>query len=500
MEISQKFEKAIKSIGPLGKGLSKLLPEIEGLERELNLRQRKIDELTAVNRLAPFIARIESQKDVDEVLKRLLKVAIKLSHAGRGLIILIDDAAEDGFSIRASASVEEEGTGEDIVFSRSLIKQILQRGEHIVTTNVKQDERFESGESLLATNIRSVMATPIKHQDDIIGALYVDSHLSEYAFNKDDLEIFNTFANHAAVVLTLATSLSIQRELQQELVENLEKRVKKRTAQLEKANKEILSLNEMLKEENLRMGAELKVAQRLQKMILPTEQELLQVKELDIAGYMDVVDEVGGDYYDVLQHGNKVKLGIGDVTGHGLESGVLMLMTQAAVRTLLNNGEEDPVRFLEALNHTIFDNVERMKTDKNLTLSLIDYEKGVMKVYGQHEEIILVRGDGEIELIDTMDLGLPVGLSDDISQFVAQKDIYLEPNDGIVIYTDGITEAENMSGEQYGLEKLCDIVKQNWHESADNIKNFVVEDVYSHIGEQVQYDDITLLVAKRKPV
>ncbi len=498
MEISQKFDKAIKSIGPLGKGLSKLLPEVEGLERELNLRQRQLDELNAVNQLAPFIARIESQKDVDEVLERLLKVAIQLSYAGRGLIILIDNDAEDGFSIRASASVETEDTNEEIIFSRSLIKQILQRGEYIVTTNVKQDDRFESGESLLATNIRSVMATPIRHQDDVIGALYVDSHLSEYAFNKDDLEIFNSFANHAAVVLTLATSLRIQRELQQELVDKLEERVRERTAQLAKANEEILSLNEMLKEENLRMGAELKVAQRLQKMILPTEQELQQVKELDIAGYMDVVDEVGGDYYDVMQHNGRVRIGIGDVTGHGLESGVVMLMNQAAVRALWKNDEKDPVSFIDALNSTIFDNVERMKADRNLTLSLIDYEKGNIKLYGQHEEVIVVRSKGEIELVDTTDLGLPVGLDSDITKFVAQKNIHLEANDGIVLYTDGVTEAANLVGEQYGLKRLCAIISQNWNKPAEEVKSLVVEDVYSYMGEQVQYDDITLLVVKRK--
>jgi len=106
---------------------------------------------------------------------------------------------------------------------------------------------------------------------------------------------------------------------------------------------------QQLRAENMRMSAELSVTRRLQQMVLPTNQELKAVAGLDIAGFMEPTDEIGGDYYDVLQHDGRILFGIGDVTGHGLESGVLMLMAQTAVRTLLENGETDPVRFLNTL-------------------------------------------------------------------------------------------------------------------------------------------------------
>src|SRR5262249_23888414 len=111
----------------------------------------------------------------------------------------------------------------------------------------------------------------------------------------------------------------------------LEQRVAERTAELAAANAEITALNAQLQAENLRLGAELEVARRLQKMVLPTATELQAIDELDIAGYMEPAAEVGGDYYDVLSHNGHIKIGIGDVTGHGLESGVLMLMAQTAV-------------------------------------------------------------------------------------------------------------------------------------------------------------------------
>ncbi len=170
--------------------------------------------------------------------------------------------------------------------------------------------------------------------------------------------------------------------------------------------------------ENARMGAELDISRQLQMMALPSVEELNGVEGLDIAAFMDPADEVGGDYYDVLQYNGNIKVSIGDVTGHGLESGVLMLMTQSSVRTLLNSGETNPTRFLSILNRTIYDNVQRMQIDKNLTLSMLDYHKGHLRLSGQHEEMILVREGGKIELIDTIDLGFPIFLEDNIAHFI----------------------------------------------------------------------------------
>jgi len=132
--------------------------------------------------------------------------------------------------------------------------------------------------------------------------------------------------------------------------------------QLTEANQEIIGLNARLKAENLRMSAELEITKRLQQMILPKPKELESIEGLEIAGFMEPADEVGGDYYDVLQLDGKVKIGIGDVTGHGLESGMLMLMTQTAIRTLQESNQTDPVKFLDILNRTIYRNVERMNS------------------------------------------------------------------------------------------------------------------------------------------
>lgn len=103
------------------------------------------------------------------------------------------------------------------------------------------------------------------------------------------------------------------------------------------AHRELQRLSEKLKEDNLRLSAEVEVARQLQQMLLPTVQELDQIRELDIACFMLPANEVGGDYYDVLRYGDRTLIAIGDVTGHGLQSGVVMLMAQVGASA---NGQQ----------------------------------------------------------------------------------------------------------------------------------------------------------------
>ena len=175
-----------------------------------------------------------------------------------------------------------------------------------------------------------------------------------------------------------------------------------------------------------------------------------------------------------------------------------MLMVQTAIRTLIEHNETNPKCLFEVLNRTIGKNVQRLDSDKNVSLSLIDYQDGILRISGQHEEVLIVRTNGEIERIDTVDLGFPLGLVESIEDFVFEAKIPLAQNEVVVLYTDGITEAENVRGEHYGLEQLCNVVKRNWQQSARDIRQMVIQDLRSHIGAEQVYDDITLVVLKRR--
>lgn len=280
--------------------------------------------------------------------------------------------------------------------------------------------------------------------------------------------------------------------------ENLEGLVAERTSELGKANEEITALNARLKSENLRLGAELDVARHIQMMVLPKAVELGAIPRIEIAGYMEPADEVGGDYYDVLQDGDRVKVGIGDVTGHGLESGVLMLMVQSVARALQEKGGDDPKEFLEVLNRAIYKNIERTRTDKHLSLAFLDYEDKRVTLSGQHEEVIVVRGEGEVERFDTIDLGFPIGLESDIGAFIGTRDFSFDSGDVIVLHTDGVTEAEGPDGVLFGFDRLCESAKRHRNGSADDIKNGIIADLMAHIGTQKIHDDITLVVMRHR--
>jgi serine phosphatase RsbU (regulator of sigma subunit) len=327
----------------------------------------------------------------------------------------------------------------------------------------------------LLPETHSEMALPLISREGAIGALSVQS-TQRAAFGEAEIAVFETLAGQLANAIATVRSY----------------------AQVARSYEEIRVLGERLKDENLRLGAELAVTQRLQQMLLPTEEELRQIEGLDIVGFMQPADEVGGDYYDVLNHNGQIKIGIGDVTGHGLKSGVVMLMLQTAVRTLMTSDEQDPVRFLNLLNRLLRDNLQRMQVSRSMTLALLDYHMGKMCVSGQHEQVIVVRKGGRVELKDTLNLGFPLGLVTGVEEFVHETSLALRPGDGIVLYSDGITEAENEDGEFYGLERLCRVVGAHWDGTVEETKDAVVADVRAFIGEQKVYDDITLVVVRQR--
>ncbi|MGO4115313.1 SpoIIE family protein phosphatase [Rhizobium ruizarguesonis] len=280
--------------------------------------------------------------------------------------------------------------------------------------------------------------------------------------------------------------------------ENLEQLVEERTAQIEDAKEEISTLNAQLQRENRRLGTELAVAERIQLMVLPLHQELEEFQALEIAAYMRPAEEVGGDYYDVLKSGSRLKIGIGDVTGHGLESGVLMLMVQSVARALQEAGNTDAVKFLTDLNSALFKNIVRTKIDKHLTLAFLDYDGKEMILSGQHEEVVVVRANGEVERIDTMDLGIPIGLEADISAFIKTREIAFEKGDLILLHTDGVTEAENDAGELFGIERLCREALRLKDQSAEKVVAGIIATLMLFIGSQKIYDDITLLAVRHR--
>ncbi len=382
---------------------------------------------------------------------------------------------------------------------------LVPRDEIYASLFAAQASISSSNTSIIAGQIAIALATLILV---LLGIIHISRRVTHSleALSKGATEIAGKNYDVKVEVMTddevgqLARTFNTMAGEIREYMGNLEGLVRQRTAELELAYEEITSLNRRLKADNLRMSAELDVARQLQLMVLPHAEELRAIEPLEIAGFMSPADEVGGDYYDVLRSPNGLKIGIGDVTGHGLESGVMMIMVQTAVQTLLLSEEKDPNRFLNIINKVVYQNIQRIETDRNLTLSLLDYQDNTLRLTGQHEEVLLIRAESEcVERIDTMALGLPVGIEYDIEDFIENMEIQLSPGDVVALYTDGITEAENLGGEQYGLDRLCASLLRVHKQSAEAIRTAVIDDVMGHIGEQKVFDDLTLVVLKQRP-
>jgi serine phosphatase RsbU (regulator of sigma subunit) len=281
-----------------------------------------------------------------------------------------------------------------------------------------------------------------------------------------------------------------------ESIQGLEQRVAEKTA-------DIGRLNAQLQAENRRMGAELDVQRRLQEMLLPSAKELSDVPGLDIAAHMTPAHEVSGDYYDVFANGDQTTIAIGDVTGHGLESGVVMLMTQSIVRGLLARDGAPAAATLEQVNRALRQNLARSGLDKTLSFCLLDYRstgvgQGTLRLTGQHESAIVVRQTGAVESYDTDALGFPMGLIDDIGEFVAQLSLSLNAQDVVVLYTDGLTEAEDKDGNFYGATRASSLIAAHRTESAEAIKAALIADLNAFMSGTPLQDDVTLLVLKQK--
>jgi hypothetical protein len=121
---------------------------------------------------------------------------------------------------------------------------------------------------------------------------------------------------------------------------------------------------------------------------------------------------------------------------------------------------------------------------------------GLVIISGQHEEVLVVRGDGALERHDNLNLGFPLGLEEDISGFISEAKVPLNFGDVMVAYTDGITEATNCAGVAFGVGRLSEAIRNSHEKSACVIRESVLHSPQKYIGSQHLLDEVSLLVIK----
>jgi phosphoserine phosphatase RsbU/P len=243
-----------------------------------------------------------------------------------------------------------------------------------------------------------------------------------------------------------------------------------------------------------RLEDELKLAQRIQCEILPKGR---RVEGLEIATAMIPAAEVGGDYFDILPFDGGCWLGIGDVAGHGLDTGLIMLMIQSVVSaTTLSLPNGSPHDVWTVVNAVLFENIrERLGRDEHATLSLLRYNvNGRIVFAGAHEDLIIWRAEGRFcETIPTR--GIWAGILSKVADLSSDSgQLQLHPGDVLLLYTDGITEAMNDRREMFGVAQLCDALGQVSELPAESIREHLMARVFE--WSSAITDDRTLVVAR----
>jgi len=238
------------------------------------------------------------------------------------------------------------------------------------------------------------------------------------------------------------------------------------------------------------LWSEMELAKRIQTALLPDEE---RIKGYEIAAAMYPAKEVGGDYYDYLHRDSLLSVAVADVSGKGVPASLLMASLQASLRSNMDR-MEDPVVVVGRLNGAMY---ETTAPDKFVTLfyGCLNMKRDTFQYTNAgHNFPVVIREDGLVEVLDYS--GLILGV---VPTFTYEyQELKFKPGDTLVVITDGVTEAENGSGELFGEERLYNLLSTLRGRSAFDVKEAIVESVKNFSYPKGASDDLTVLVLKRK--
>jgi len=291
-------------------------------------------------------------------------------------------------------------------------------------------------------------------------------YLMEYGFMFVILSMSNTLVIQFANVCSEVEKLNI----------HLEHKVAERTSELIQARDAL--------------WGEMKLAMKIQTVLLPRKPA---IPGYEIAAYMKPAEAVGGDYYDIIPGKDTSWLTIGDVSGHGVSAGLIMMMAQSAIRAIIQKEPGiAPTDLVRIISRTISHNISSMNEQKFMLLTVFQIAKGGTILFtGRHQPFLLYNGkEGKSDYI------YPGGIF--ISELKFQdeqknQNLSLEENDALLIFTDGIIEAQDAAGNFFSYEKLQSLFEGNAAGTVNEIMNRILKELETYTIA----DDITLIVLKK---
>jgi sigma-B regulation protein RsbU (phosphoserine phosphatase) len=242
--------------------------------------------------------------------------------------------------------------------------------------------------------------------------------------------------------------------------------------------------------ENERLQSEIEIAASIQRNLLPKEGP--QFRGVSFSAHFEPTASIGGDYYDVFNiDKTRLAVAIGDVSGHGLSTGLVMAMVKAAITTLVEEGAEETSLF-HRLNDLVFRSTER-RAFMTLAFTIFDLEKGTIRhTNAGHLYPYLLREGQPPRGIEVP--SLPLGVRSTISTHTAEVD--LQEGDAIVYLSDGIVEAQDEHGEPFGFDQLEGLLSRSVDRSPSTIRDQILAAVARHCGTRPADDDRTVMILR----
>jgi serine phosphatase RsbU (regulator of sigma subunit) len=303
---------------------------------------------------------------------------------------------------------------------------------------------------------------------------------------KNDLAELNINLEKKVVERTLELQTAMEE------LEAMNDSLSQRTNELQAAMEELEAINEELTRTRDALWGEMQLAKKIQTVLLPKD---ISIPGYEITAFMEPADEVGGDYYDVITLNGRSWVLIGDVSGHGVPAGLIMMMAQTAIRnSLRQNGDLKPSQLLTIVNQTISENIKKLGEDKYMTITaMASLDDGAFSYSGLHQDIIVYRADTQtVEMLETT--GMWFGIIDDLRPMIRDDQLKLDSGDTMLLYSDGVTEAFDANGQVYSEEALIALMKRHGQKKPHEIKDAILDSLKRYRTD----DDITILVIRRQ--
>jgi phosphoserine phosphatase RsbU/P len=424
--------------------------EVALLRNENHRLRRAVEELSALNEIATAVG---STLSLDRILDLIVQQCLVHLEVEQGAVMLLDEK-RDKKPFETMVRIANPAGGQlPYRFDAQLTGWMLKNKKPLLINDFITDDRFQTfADSDFP--IKSLLSVPLLSKGEMIGLLSTFNKNAQEGFSQDDQRLLSIIATQSAQAIENARLLEEEQAL-------------------------------------LRIQDELRLAYEIQTQLLPTA--IPEIEGYDIAGRAMPAKEVGGDYYDfIVIDKDHVAFCLGDVSGKGMPASLLMANLQAAVRmqAMLDTAIDESLNLLNKLLYCSTA-AEKFATFFYAVLDTRTHELHFANAGHQYP----FHFKGEQDYSELTSTGVVLGVLE--STTFMERTLKLESGDLLIAYSDGITDAVNVDDEEFGEERLLEVIMKNRWKDAGTLVNSIFEAVQQHSGDAPQIDDMTLMVIRR---